>query len=110
MTDQEYLDRAESLLARVEQVCDAINARTSADIDNQRTGGMLTLGFGDGSQIVINLQKPLQEVWLADRAGGYHYRLDGQVWRDTKSGEAFYARLSASASAHAGMALVFGEG
>jgi len=107
MTDLEYLDRAERLLARVEQLCDAINESTGADIDNQRTGGMLTLAFRDRSQIVINLQKPLQEVWLAERSGGYHYRFDGSVWRDTKSGEEFYARLSASASAHAGMALVF---
>ena len=107
MTDQEYLDRAEGLLNRVEQLCDAINERTSADIDNQRVGGMLTLVFGDDSQIVINLQKPLQEVWLAARSGGYHYRYDGRAWRDTKSDEEFFARLTASASEQAGMALAF---
>ncbi|MDR0275212.1 MAG: iron donor protein CyaY [Burkholderiaceae bacterium] len=110
MTDLEYLERAESLLAQVEQTCDAINERTSADINCQRAGGMLTLAFGQHGQIVISLQKPLQQVWLAARSGGYHYRFDGGTWRDTKSGEDFHARLSASASQHVGMALDFGAG
>jgi CyaY protein len=109
MTDLEYLERAEGLLARVEQQCDAINERTSADIDCQRAGGMLTLGLGARGQIVISLQKPLHEVWLAARTGGYHYRFDGSAWRDTKSGEEFYARLSAAACEHAGMALEFAQ-
>jgi CyaY protein len=69
MTDLEYLDRAEALLERVEASCDRINETTDADIDNQRVGGMVTLTFPDRSQIVVNLQKPLQEVWLAARVG-----------------------------------------
>ena len=70
MTDLEYLDKAEALLASVEACCDRINEQTDADIDNQRVGGMITLSFEDRSQIIINLQKPLQEVWMAARAGG----------------------------------------
>lgn len=107
MTDLEYLEAAEQVLRRIEAACDRINDDTDADIDNQRVGGMVTLVFDDRSQIVVNLQKPLLEVWLAARSGGYHYRwLDGQ-WRDTKNGEEFFARLSQSASQHAGAALAF---
>jgi CyaY protein len=107
MTDHEYLDRAEALLASVEAGCDRINESTDADIDNQRVGGMVTLTFPDHSQIVVNLQKPLQEVWLAARAGGFHYRFDGQSWRDTKSGREFFADLSQQASAQARRPLTF---
>ena len=107
MTDLEYLDRAEALLADVEAECDRINEAGDADIDNQRVGGMVTLVFADSSQIVINLQKPLQELWLAARSGGYHYRWQDGQWRDTKSGEEFFARLSQSASEHARTALRF---
>ena len=107
MTDLEYLDRAEALLAAVEAECDRINEAGDADIDNQRVGGMITLAFADRSQIVINLQKPLQELWLAARSGGYHYRWQDGQWRDTKSGEEFFARLSQSASEHARAALSF---
>jgi CyaY protein len=43
-------------------------------VDNQRVGGMVTLTFANRSQIVINLQKPLHEIWLAARQGGYHFK------------------------------------
>src|SRR5215218_5816420 len=107
MTDLDYLDRAEALLANVEASCDRINETTDADIDNQRVGGMVTLTFPDRSQIIVNLQKPLQEVWLAARAGGFHYRWDGACWRDTKGEGEFYADLSRYASQQAGRPLAF---
>ncbi|MGH8036044.1 MAG: iron donor protein CyaY, partial [Lysobacterales bacterium] len=69
MTDLEYQDLAESVLQAVEMACDRINDETDADIDNQRAGGMVTLTFSNRSQIIINLQKPLQEIWMAARAG-----------------------------------------
>ncbi len=109
MTDLEYLDRAEALLRAVESQCDRLNDTTDADIDNQRVGGMITLVFPDASQIVINLQKPLQEVWLASRSGGYHFRFGDGAWRDTKSGDEFFVRLSQSASEHAGVPLRFNQ-
>ena len=74
MTDLEFLDRAEQLLTGIEASCDRINDETEADIDNQRVGGMITMSFGNHSQIIVNLQKPLHEVWLAAKSGGYHYK------------------------------------
>ena len=43
MTDPEFMDRAEALLKSIELACDRINDESDADIDNQRTGGMITL-------------------------------------------------------------------
>jgi CyaY protein len=108
MTDLEYMDQAERLLAQVETSCDRLNDETDADIDNQRVGGMVTITFANRSQIVINLQKPLHEVWLAARAGGFHYRFDGQHWQDTKGQGEFWNSLSRHASEQAGQALRFG--
>jgi CyaY protein len=107
MTETEYMDRAEALLARVEESCDRINDATDADVDNQRVGGMVTLTFRGGSQIIVNLQKPLQEVWMAARAGGFHYKFDGANWMDTKGNGEFFANLSRYASEQAGQALGF---
>lgn len=107
MTDLEYMDRAEAVLKAVELACDRINEETDADIDNQRVGGMITLVFPNQSQIVINLQKPLHEIWMAARAGGFHYRFDGQQWMDTKGAGEFFAHLSREASAQTGQALRF---
>lgn len=84
MTDLEFLDHAEKLLLAVEQGCDRINDTSDADLDAQRSGGMVTIAFQNGSQVVINLQRPLHEIWLAAQSGGYHYRFDGQRWMDTK--------------------------
>jgi CyaY protein len=107
MTDLEYLDRAEAALKAVEAACDRINDETDADIDNQRVGGMITLVFANRSQIVINLQKPLHEIWMAARSGGYHYKYDGQQWMDTKGAGEFFAHLSREASSQSGQVLVF---
>lgn len=107
MTDLEFLDRAEQLLLAVEQSADRINDTSDADIDAQRVGGMVTLVFPNRSQIIINLQKPLHEVWLAAKAGGFHFRLDGTQWQDTKGAGEFFERLSTYASEQSGLALAF---
>lgn len=107
MTDQEYLDHAEAALAAIERACDRINEDTDADIDNQRSGGLITLTFTNRSQVVVNLQPPLHEIWLAARTGGYHYRYDGTQWRDTKSGDELFAVLSREVSLQAGQPLRF---
>ena len=107
MTDLEYADQAEQLLRAVELCVDGINETTDADIDSQRSGGLITLVFANGSQIVINQQKPLHEIWMAARSGGYHYRFDGAAWQDTKGAGEFFRALSSDASAQSGLPLNF---
>ncbi|HZY20087.1 MAG TPA: iron donor protein CyaY [Ramlibacter sp.] len=107
MTDPEYMDHAEALLRAVEASCDRINDATDADVDSQRVGGMVTLTFRNGSQIIVNLQKPLQEVWLAAKAGGFHYRFDGTRWMDTKGQGEFFENLTLQASHQGGQPLTF---
>ena len=107
MTDNEFMDQAERLLQQLEKACDLLNDQADVDIDNQRVGGMITLVFANRSQIVINLQKPLHEVWLAARSGGYHYRHNGETWMDTKGQGDFWVQLGQDASAQAGLPLSF---
>jgi CyaY protein len=107
MTDAEYHRLAFAVLSRIEATLDGWLQSDVIDIDSQRTGGLLELTMPAGSKIVINTQPPLQELWLAARAGGYHFKhVDGQ-WRDTKDGVEFFERLSREASAQAGKALTF---
>ena len=107
MTDLEFLDQAEAALKAIEATCDRINDAGDADIDNQRTGGMIILTFENKSQIVVNLQKPLQEIWLATKRGGYHYKFVNGQWQDTKSAAELFANLSDYASEQALSTLVF---
>ena len=107
MTDAEYQNLAEALLRHIEMQCDEINEAGNVDIDSTRSGGVLTLAFEGGAQIVINLQKPLHEIWLASRAGGWHYRWTDDAWRDMRTGEHLQTRLSQEASACAGQPVAF---
>lgn len=107
MTDLEYLDKAEQLLLAVEQSCDRLNDEVDADIDAQRVGGLVTLVFANRTQIVINQQKPLHEIWLAAKAGGFHYKFDGECWKDTKGHGEFFDNLSRFSSEQAGLPLIF---
>jgi CyaY protein len=107
LSDAEYHARSHALLARLEEQVDAWLDADVVDIDTHRTGGLLELSMPGGSKIVINTQPPLQEIWLAARAGGYHFRWDGAQWVD-REGQEFCARLSRCASEQAGQALTFG--
>jgi len=106
MTDLEYHDLASAVLARVEACVDGWLQDDVVDIDAQRTGGLLELSFPNGSKMVLNTQPPLHEIWLAARAGGYHYRFVDGAWRDREGRELFDA-LSACASEQAAQPLRF---
>ena len=106
LSDSEYDAKARTVLAAVEARIDAWLQDDVVDIDTHRTGGLLELSFPNGSKIVLNTQPPLHELWLAARAGGFHYKYSGGAWRDRDGRELFEA-LSACASEQAGQPLRF---
>lgn len=108
LSDADFHANASAVLARVEAVTDALLEADVIDIDARRTGGMLELSLPNGSKLILNMQPPLHEIWLAARAGGYHFQwtADG-FWRDTRSGAEFFALLSERASEQAGKPLRF---
>ena len=107
LTDSEYQALTRAALSAVEAHIDRWLQDDVIDIDTSRTGGLLELSFPNGSKIVINTQPPLHELWLAARGGGFHYRYADGRWVDTKSGQEFFAELSARATEQAGRPLVF---
>ena len=107
LTDSDYRAKTGAVLASIEACIDAWLQDDVVDIDSQRTGGLLELGFPNGSKIIVNTQPPLQELWLAARAGGYHYRHVAGAWRDTRDGRELFEVLSACATEQAGKALRF---
>ena len=107
LTDAEYQRLSAAVFTRIETCIDRWLQDDVVDIDGQRTGGLLELSLPGGSKIVVNTQPPLQELWLATRAGGHHFKCIEGEWRDTRDGTEFFARLSDAASAQAGLRLVF---
>src|SRR4051795_2964961 len=103
MTDSEFLDLAETTLNRIETAFDQLNDEDALDVECKRSGNVLEIEFIDnGSKIIVNSQAPLQEMWVAARAGGYHYKRVGEQWRNTRDDSELFASLSQLASAQGG--------
>ena len=107
LSDADYARNTSALLAAIEATTDRWLEADVIDIDSQRTGGLLELTFPDQSKIIVNTQPPLHEVWLAAKAGGFHYRWNGAQWTDTRDGSEFLAVLSRQASAQGKKTLKF---
>ncbi len=91
MDEREFLDLADAQLAAIESALEA----SEADFDfEMKDGGVLELEFADASKIIINRHAAAQEIWVAARSGGFHFRWDGTDWRGTRDGEPLLAVIS----------------
>lgn len=99
MEDRIFNEIAELTLAKIESALEA----SDADIDFERQGdGILDIECANGSKIIINRHGIAHEIWIAARAGGFHFRHDGTVWRDTRDNEELLTKLSRLLSDQAG--------
>jgi CyaY protein len=106
MSETEFLDLAESTLDQIESALDRLNDQDLLDVECKRSGNVLEIEFIDThSKIIVNSQAPLQEMWVAAKAGGFHYKRVGGAWVDTRDGSELFAALSQLASAQGGAAI-----
>lgn len=99
MNESLFLRTAGAVLDAIEAAVDA----SGCDIDIGRKGeGVLALEFDNGTHIIINLQAPMQQIWIAAKSGGFHFAEKDGRWIDTRSGAEFFSVLSAHASAQSG--------
>ncbi|MCP5268022.1 MAG: iron donor protein CyaY [Zoogloeaceae bacterium] len=104
MNESEFNALAGATLSLIEQKLDACDA----DVDYELVpGGVLELEFADGSKIIVNKHVVAQEIWVAARSGGFHFRRDGEVWRDTRDGSELLEKLGRLVTAQAGEEVVF---
>jgi CyaY protein len=100
MTETEFHQLADATLTALEDAFDA------AEIDWERApGGVMQLEFDNGTQIILNKQAPLQEIWVAARAGGFHFKRAGDAWIDTRNGDELIAALTRYCTQQAGRAV-----
>lgn len=89
MNETEFEALAGAALEAIEQALEKI------DVDFElKGGGVLEIEFDDGSKIIVNRHSAAREIWVAARAGGFHFRWDGAAWRDTRSGNELFGALS----------------
>ncbi|MDD2883802.1 MAG: iron donor protein CyaY [Dechloromonas sp.] len=99
MEDSEFNALAEATLNRIDRACETSGAELDVEL---APGGVLEIEFDDGSKIIVNRHGVAKEIWVAARAGGFHFRWDGTAWRDTRDGAELMAKLSVLASQQAG--------
>jgi len=89
MEEREFEAQATAALEALEQ------ALETADLDFElKPGGVVEIEFDDGAKIIVNRHGAAREIWVAARAGGFHFRWDGAEWRDTRSGGELFAAVS----------------
>ncbi|GAB7218900.1 iron donor protein CyaY [Vibrio comitans] len=82
MKDSEFHQLADEQLTNIEQAIED----SGADIDFETSGNVMTLEFEDRTQIIINKQEPMREIWLASKSGGYHFAMQEGAWICSKTG------------------------
>lgn len=102
MTETEFHERISNILDSIEAYADDWYERLDVDVDTKREANVLNLLFENRTPVVINSQAPLQELWVAAPSGGFHYRLEGDIWKDTRGGPDLTEALSGIFSAAVG--------
>lgn len=105
MLSNDFLALLDRTLSDLEVALEAATDAIEVDIDIERTANVLTLTFPNGSKIIINGQEPLQEIWVAARGAGSHFKRQDNQWRDTKNGQELFAAIGAHASHQTGVNL-----
>ena len=110
MGESEFLAQAEATLSAIEAALDRLNDEDMVDVECSRSGNVLEIEFIDnGSKIIVNSQAAMQELWVASRSGGYHYKQkDGGKWINTRDGSELFEALSEMVSAQGGSPVKLG--
>ena len=72
LTEARFHSLVDALQLAVEDAFDA----SDLDVDLENSGGVLTVRFDNGSQLIFSRQEPLRQLWLAARSGGFHFDYD----------------------------------
>ncbi|TMH00118.1 MAG: iron donor protein CyaY [Betaproteobacteria bacterium] len=104
-TETEFIAAADATLATIGLALDAALETGNADVDWNLNDGILEIECADGSKLIVNRHVPNRELWVAARAGGFHFRADAGLWRDTRSGDDLASVLAKLLRAQGGLTL-----
>jgi CyaY protein len=100
-TESGFIAAADRVLAAIGSALDTALDASDLDIDWSVNEGVLEIECDDGSKVIVNRHVPNRELWVAARSGGFHFRADGGLWRDTRGGRELGAALVEILSAQA---------
>lgn len=106
MTESEFLALADATLRAIEAALERAAESVDLDVECSRSGNVLEIEFIDnGSKIIVNSQAPMQEMWVAAKSGGFHYKRGNGCWTNTRDGSELSAALSRMVGEQGGVAL-----
>ncbi|MDP1527606.1 MAG: iron donor protein CyaY [Rhodocyclaceae bacterium] len=107
MEERDFLALADAELARMEAALDQLSNAGEVDFDFElKSGGIIEIELEDGSKIIVNRHAAAQEIWVAARAGGFHFKPppgSTAAWTGTRDGFGLAEVLSRCMSEQAGM-------
>ena len=103
MTETEFIALADRTLARIGSALDDALRNSDADVDWSLNDGILEIECEDGSKLILNRHVPNREIWVAARSGGFHFRIEGGAWRDTRGGAELGAEVARLLAEQAGV-------
>lgn len=98
MNDTEFHQLVDIQMQNIEEAID----ESEANVDYEVTGNVMTLEFENRSQIIINRQEPMREIWLASKSGGFHFKLVDDKWTCSKTGMELFEMVKEECVKHAG--------
>ncbi|POG05076.1 iron donor protein CyaY [Pseudomonas putida] len=103
--------RFHDLVDATQQALEDLFDESGLDLDMENSGGVLTVKFEGGAQLIFSRQEPLRQLWLADRSGGFHFDYDEEngKWVCEKSEELLGEMLERVVWERAGEKLDFDE-
>lgn len=105
MNESEFNDIVDDIFVAIEDAIEEACDETGADIDYETTAGILTLSFENGTQIILNRQAPLKQIWVASKQGGFHFDFNNDSDQWHCNGKELYSALSEYCSNQAGQTI-----
>ena len=107
MSESEFLALADATLNTIEAALERATDASDLDVECSRSGNVLEIEFIDnGTKIIVNSQAPMQEMWIAAKSGGFHFKREVDRWINTRDGGELFAELSKMVSGQSGIDLV----
>ena len=104
MNESEFNQQIDDFLIEIE---DAIE-ESGVEIDYETVAGILTLEFENGSQVIINRQVAMRQLWVAAKSGGFHLEwVDGQ-WISSTTKEVIPALIDRVCTEQSGESVSLG--
>ncbi len=83
----------------------ALDAQDPDVVECVPEADVVKIAFPTGLPFVLNLQRPVREVWLAAERQAWHFRYDGERWRDKRNDDELFATVTRLVRARAGVTL-----